>query len=206
MANAPSKTGIYNNAISRLGSTEFETSIDDSTRKTAVRACNLWDDLRRLLLSLHPFNFAIERHRLNESGEVPAFGWERAYRLPQGTLRWLPGTRENDEWFEGEREGDMILTDRAAPIAVRVIMDRPDVTTWSPAFVMAFTLALSEWLSFAVTESMGMTERMMDAAERAVRKAKRMDGLETGRRTRGAATIESTWLKARNRSFYGRPS
>ena len=198
------QTGIVNAALARLGSTERLTSIDDPTSSSAARARAVWGDLRRMLLSRHPFNFAIQRHLLNEDGDVPVFGWERQYRVPAGYVRWLPPAEGDADFHEGEREGDMILTNRRGPLPVRCIMDMVDVATWSPAFVMAMTVGLAEWLVMGVTESVGMTDRLVEIAERAIKLAKRIDGLETGRRQRGSVVVHSSWLSARSRSFHGR--
>lgn len=198
------QTGIVNAALARLGSTERLTSIDDPTSNSAGRARAVWGDLRRMLLSRHPFNFAIRRAMLNEDGVVPPFGWQRRFHLPEDCLRWLPPAEGDAGSFDGEREGDFILTNRSAPLPVRYIADMPDVSAWSPSFVMAMTVALAEWLAMGITESVGMTDRLVEIADRAIKLAKRLDGLETGRRQRGSVVVHSSWLTARGRSFHGR--
>lgn len=200
---ATTQTGILNAALARLGSTERLTSIDDPTSNTAARARTIWSDMRRLLLSRHPFNFAIARRLLNESGDIPVCGWERQYRLPEDCLRWLPPAVGDRDYYDGEREGDFILTNRRGELPCRYIADRADVTGWSPSFVMAMTVAIAEWVSMGVTESVGMTDRLVEIADRAIKLAKRLDGLETGRRQRGNVVMASSWLSARNRSFHG---
>ncbi len=196
---ATTETSILNAAIARIGSTEQVTSFTDSTSNTAKRAQRIWPILRRYMLAQHPWNFALKRHLLNEAGEKPKFGWDRQFTVPAEALRWLPPGDRDADWFEGEREGDFILTNHAAPLPVRCIMDITDVTKWSAGFVAAMEIALAAFLASPVTESVALTQWLTDVADNAVRKGKRLDGLETGRTRRQPARAQSSWLQARNR-------
>lgn len=200
---ATSQVGIVNAALARLGSTDRLTSIDDN-HNSAKRAKAAWRDLRRALLIRHPFNFAIGRARLNEDATPPAFGWRARFALPADCVRWLPPAPGDRGYFDGEREGDFILTNARAPLPCRYIRDVEEVPSWSPGFVMAMTIGLAQWISMGITESVGMQDRLDQIADRAIREAKRVDGLETGRRQRGAAMVHSDWLTARNRPNFGR--
>jgi hypothetical protein len=113
---AQSSTNILNTALARIGSTERVTSIDDTTSNSAKRANLVWDQLRRALMVRHPWNFAVMRAVLNEAGTTPLFGWKHQYAVPANCLRWLPPAEGEDGYFDGEREGDYILTDREAPL------------------------------------------------------------------------------------------
>lgn len=203
MAEAPNQTRIVNAALARLGSTDKVSSIDDPNSNSARRAKEIWDDMRRALLVRHPFNFAIKRALLNAAAEAPAFGYARKFRLPADCLRWLPPGRGTREWFEGEREGNFILTDEDAPLKCRYIADVNDVPSWSASFVLAATIFLAGWLNEGVTQSNTKQQSIDEMADAAIRLAKRMDGLETGATQRGAVVVHSTWLGARNRTTYG---
>lgn len=204
MAQPTTQTGIVNNALTRIGSNDRLVSFDTGGGNTGERARALWDDLRRLLLAMHPWNFAIARAPLNAASAAPEFGYTRKFQLPADCLRWLPpGDRREDHYFDGELEGRFILTDAVAPLRIRYIRDHTTVSEWSPGFVMAMTQALAEWLSEPVTQSVGMTDRMVEMAERAVKVGKRLDGLETGRRRMGGVVARSDWLAARHRAYPG---
>lgn len=198
----PSQTSIANNAISRVGSTETVTSIETQT-PTAQRIRGVWPQLRRGMLVQHPFNFAIWRQDLNAAAGagLPAIDDGLfAYRLPADCLRWLPPAAGDRGFFSGELESGFILTGRAAPIRCRYIRDVPDVTRWSAGFVEAFTEALAKWLAQPVTQSATMAQWLHDTTKEAVRLAKRLDGLETGRVQRGQVVRHSDWLTARGRT------
>lgn len=200
---APNATNILNTALARIGSTERVTSIDDTSSNSAKRAVAYWDQLRRLLLARHPWNFAIKRAELNEAGTAPAFGWERQFAVPGDCVRWLPPTLGDKDYYDGEREGDYILTNAMAPLPVRYIADATDVTKWSAGFVAAMEIALAAYLTSPVTESVALMQYMGNAADDAVRLGKRIDGLETGRTKRQPVRAQSAWLNARNRGSYG---
>jgi hypothetical protein len=213
----PSQTQIANNALSRIGSGEVLTSIDDPTSQSARRVRSIWPQLRRAMLARHPFNFAIRRRLLNPAGagtpgsdQLPS--WDEGltgYQLPEDCLRWLPPAEDDRHGYEGEREGNFILvrgrwqqTDGApSPLPCRYIADIDEVPTWSPGFVEGFTEALAKLLAQPVTQSATMAQGLHDTAEEAVRLAKRLDGLETGRRRRSGVAVRSDWLSARSRGY-----
>lgn len=202
MPEAPNQTRIVNAALARLGSTERLSSIDDSSN-SARRAKAVWDDMRRALLVRHPFNFAIKRVLLNAAAEAPAFGWDRQFSLPADCLRWLPPAHGSAEWYAGEREGDAILTNAAAPLKFRYIADVAEVPKWSPMFISAATIFIAGWINEGVTQSNTKQQGLDEMADKAIREAKRIDGLETGSTRRGNVVVQSRWLTARNRSTHG---
>ncbi|MDQ9783100.1 hypothetical protein, partial [Serratia marcescens] len=61
---------------------------------------------------------------------------------------------------------------------------------------------LADCMNEGITQSKGIGDRMLELADRAIREAKRIDGLETGTTRRGAVIAHSRWLSARNRSQY----
>jgi hypothetical protein len=202
MPQPPSQLKIVNAALTRLGNNSQLTSMEQGGN-VAARFAATWDLVRRALLARHPWNFAIERALLNASGDAPAFGWARRFQLPAGCLRWLPPAQGDADFFEGEREGDYILTDAEAPLKVRFIADHDDVTRWSPGFVEAITHCLAGWVSEGVTQSGRISERADAIADEAVRIGKRLDGLESTPGRRPRAVVASSWLRARNRPWNG---
>lgn len=200
----PTQTGIVNAALARLGSTDRLTSIESGGSNSAYRAAVLWDDVRRALLARHPWNFAIARKRLNAASPPPQFGYARRFKLPVDCLRWLPpGDRADRDWFEGEVEGGFILSNAAAPLPCRYIRDHDTVSEWPPMFVQAMTICLADWMCEGITQSVGINDRLIELADNAIRLAKRIDGLETGRKRAGGVVVRSEWLGSRRRSYPG---
>lgn len=192
----PTQTRIVNAAMAELGSQARVVTIDDDL-PVARQAKALWDETLRLLLAEHPWNFAIRHAELNANAAAPANGWNYGFDLPADCLRMLPGGPEfSDEWNRGEREGDTYYTDGEATLPVRYISSEAGgtVSRWPPHFVHAMTLMMAERLAETVTQSEGIKDRLRERAAEALRRAKRVDGLETGYTERRQATARSDWL------------
>ena len=195
-APVPSQTRIINAAYAECGSTTRINSIND---ELAFRARDLWDDIVSEYLAEHPWNFQIKRAAVNLTSDVDLTGTEysHAYAVPADCSRWLPPAKEAPNYFRGEIEGRYLLTDRELGGPIRYIRNDVTVSDWSPHFVRAVVLRLAESLADGVTQSEGKKDRLVDKADKALRRAKRIDGLESGNDRRGAVTVNSSWLQAR---------
>lgn len=197
---APTQTSIVNAALAELGSTQRIQSIDDDTN-VARDAKAVWDSTVRELLAEHPWNWAIGRTTLNAAAEAPDFGYTYGYTLPADNLRWLPSSREDgDAHFEGVEEGGLLLSDAEAPLQVRYISETRGarVALWPPKFVRAMQLAIAAKLAEPLTQDESIKSDFEDKAEKALRKAKRADGLASNNRARTRITAGSDWLRARD--------
>lgn len=202
MSKKPTQSKIVNAALSLLGSTERITSIDD-TKEIAKHAKAHWDLALQHIAGDHPWNFAIERAQLPEAQPAPAFGWTRAFELPNDCLRFLPPRDGDDTFYCCEVEDGRILTDSEAPLPVRYISSaKLDYTSkWPPYFAKAMQYELASRMAEAVTGSSSLQDKFGDAAWEAVKVAKRRDGLEGGRAKRAGATARGSWTRA---TRYGR--
>jgi hypothetical protein len=54
--------------------------------------------------------------------------YSQAFEKPADCVRWLPWRRGHEDYFEGEEEGDYILSNAAAPIAFRYINGIEDMS------------------------------------------------------------------------------
>lgn len=197
------QTAICNAVLAELGSTQRITSIHDGSNH-ANRFREIWPLVVPFAIVLHPWNFAIGRALLNEAGQKPPFGYARMFTLPADCLRWLPPARGDSDYYEAEREGNFLLTDHAAPLPCRYIRMEDDVARWSPGFTWLVKAFLSPIIAEGVTQSEGIAGRMEELAKSLLPQAKRIDGLETGRRRRAPAIAVSSWLRARGHARYPR--
>lgn len=202
-SDATDQTALCNAVLAELGSTARISSINEGSNQ-ANRFRAIWPLVVRYALALHPWNFAITRGLLNEAADKPAFGWQRKFALPPTCIRWLPPAIGDADYYEGEREGDFILSNRAAPLPCRYIAYVGDVAGWSPGFVWLVKAMLAPILAEGITQSEGIASRMEELSDKLLVRAKRIDGLETGRRRRGGVVARSDWLSGRSRPTYGR--
>tara|TARA_B100001179_G_scaffold209104_1_gene174776 strand:+ start:2023 stop:2664 length:642 start_codon:yes stop_codon:yes gene_type:complete len=190
------QTDIVNQALARLGSTQRVSSINE-TSEVAKDAATHWDAVLLYLTAEHPFNFAIERDILPETG-TPQHGWKRSFDLPPDCLRFLPPRPADDVYFECEVEGRAILTDSEAPLPIRYLSSSKidDTTRWPPYFALAVEVELAARMAEAVTGSTSIATKMADMAFDKLKNAKRRDGLESGRAKRSGAYARGSWSGA----------
>ncbi|WP_226018108.1 hypothetical protein [Novosphingobium sp. FKTRR1] len=191
-----SQTRIANRALILLGTVTRVISVDDPA-PLARQIKDLWHESRRAAIISHPWNFALFRAELNETGDAPAFGYTRRFAIPPEALRWLPPPRDSDWFFEGVEEGGHILTDASAPLPFRGIQDIEDVGAWPAHFqaFMAYQLAMD--LADAATQFSAKAQDMAQMREAALEEAKKLDGLASGERTTGNARYLSRWARSR---------
>lgn len=188
------QTEIVNAAAALLGSSERITSMDGAGN-LAKHARAIWDMTVRALLTDHPWNFAIERAPMN-AGPAPAFGYANSYELPAGCLRLLSWGDGDGRGRVGEVEGGKVLTDAEGPLQARFISDRQISATqqWPAHFTQAVVATLAHRLCEALTGKQGLNDRLADNAQAALRRARRIDGLESQHSKRGGITRRSSWL------------
>lgn len=200
MALPPSQTRACNSCLTLLGESRRITSINDNN-PLARQLLAVWDEAVDEVLADHPWNAALDRADLAVSADFTPEGteYEQAYEKPADCLRWLPWRRGHPDYFAGEEEGDYILSNAAAPISIRFIRRVDDLARWSPGMRACLAAKLAQKSAKAITGQGSMIDRMKDAYDDALAKAKRQDGAASGDRSRHA-NFQSAWLNARNQS------
>lgn len=176
------RTDLANRALAHLGE-EPITDIDDTT-STPARTCREFaGDVIDEVLRTHRWNCATARVALSELADAPAHGYERAYQLPADFLRLLEVNGEaweaSDEFHEIEA-GEQLLTD-ASTAEIRYIR-RIDVPEFDPLLAKCAALALAVEIAIPLTKDAGKREAMQAAFDAALRRACKVDAVETGTR------------------------
>ncbi|MFZ5704916.1 MAG: hypothetical protein ACOY5R_06575 [Pseudomonadota bacterium] len=197
MAGERSQTAAINAAAALIGSTSRIADIDQASA-LASAAKAIWDRTVDFVLCEQPWKPAVKRAMLNRLSEAPAFGWSYQYQLPTDCLRWLPFAADDANYFEGEQEGNLILTNHEGPLPVRFIWRNIDLTSWTPGMYEALIRKLAKDLAEPLTALAGVSNRAEVEAERAIRAARRQNGLATGNRDQNHQA-QSRWLAARRR-------
>jgi hypothetical protein len=193
------QTELVNAALAELGSTARIIALDDGSN-SARRAAALWANIVRMLLEQHPWNFALRRAQLNPLSAPPPFGYARAFQLPDDCVRWLPAAHGDPDFRAAEMEGRLLLTD-ADDMPVRYIAMVTSVADWPPSFANTVMLYLAAAMAEGITQSESIKDRLAERGEMALRRAKRLDGLQTGATRRAHVTASSGWLGARRRGW-----
>jgi len=173
MAILPSKTGICNLALKRIGANAV-TSIDTDDSNEARILVYLYDFVRRALLRSHPWNFAGKRQALSRLSTTPAFEYSYEYSLPDDCIRVM-NLYDSSEKFV--IEGRKLLTDETT-VNLRYIYDVTIEAYFDPLFVEVFALALAYRLSYNISGNSTVTQEIKLQLDEQMRIAKMVDGTE----------------------------
>ena len=174
-----SSTEVANMALTMIGAAGQITSLDDSSKE--ARICKMhYEQSRKSLLRLHPWNFAEARVTLSPLDETPTFGWTYAMQLPGDCLRILD---VDDGEAEYKIEGRKMLIDSNSA-DLRYIRDIQDFE--EPLFIEALVAFLAFKISYAITQSDTVRDVMFKAYQQVLAKARFVDATEDPAKLQGA--------------------
>lgn len=165
-----SSISICSNALIMLGDKPIASFTEGS--RAAQVAANLYTDAKRDFLRGHPWNAAIKRATLAPLADAPEHGFANQFQLPADFLRML----EVVDGQEFKVEGRRVLVN-ATVLRIKYVADVPE-DTWDAGMVSAMTLQMAALMALPITESSTKAEALAQTANRAVRRAKAIDGME----------------------------
>jgi hypothetical protein len=154
-----SAVNICNSALIKLGQ-ERINSLDDDNKRARLCKEQYYKVLRRVLRS-HPWNFAIKRATLTESGDSVTWGEEKLYALPSDCVR-VYGVE--GKYFKYKIEGRYIVTSDGAP-NIKYISDDVDEYLYDASFAEAVASWLAADLCYALTQSASLKEGLLREGE-----------------------------------------
>jgi hypothetical protein len=141
-----SVVGICNIALTSLGANTI-TSLSDGTAE-AVLCDAVWDNARRAVLRMHPWNFALKRIELAAEVGIPVFDYTKSYPLPADALRVIQVFQNPDYRLEGKR-----IVTNASTCFVKYIYDNQDIGSWDDNFKDLMAARVRMDLAFGITRS-----------------------------------------------------
>lgn len=197
----PSRNSITNHALDLLG----EPSVDDYTDavERAERIAAAWDDTRDALLRAYLWSFAIERASLAADSTAPTWGFARQFTIDGDVVRlvqvdqYYPPASLSDyvgtDSAPYRREGNKILTDIAAPLKVRWVINSVDVGSWDPCFARVMACDLADRYATRGTGSESIKQRIKSERSDALIQALRANAIETP----PTAIGDGSWMASR---------
>lgn len=180
MASTASRIDIWNMTLDLLEEAPL-TSLQDGTPVANWLDRN-YETSRDGELRKHPWNFALTRAQLAADAEAPAFGWARRFTLPGDCIAVKPLTvsgLQNGAPIPHEVEANRILTDAAAPLAVRYVRRVTTEGEFDPLFVEVLVAKLAFKMAHWLTGKSSFAERMLGFYREALSAARLADALES---------------------------
>lgn len=177
---------VANRALTKLGSARITSLSDDVKAARSISSC--FDDLRDDELRTSRWQFAMKRTTLAALSDAPTFGYQYQYALPSDFLRLDMINDEfpaavMDNYIGAEAldytiEGNMILTDIAAPLKLRYISRIEDPNQWDVNFREMLASRIAMEICEDLTQSDTKKQSAANDYKRAKSNAIRMGAIE----------------------------
>lgn len=181
-----SQTDIANHCLDLLGETSITDYSDAVERAERIRGA--WDATRDAALRAKWWRFSIERTTLAADVAAPAWGFTKQYSIAGNVVRVI----QVDEYYPSPSlsdlvgsdtspyriEGDKILTNIAAPLKVRWIVNTKDIGLWDACFAKVLACDLADRLSTRITGSENIKARIKAERRDALNDATQANALE----------------------------
>lgn len=190
---ATADVDIVNSAFAKLGVPRITALTDD------VRAARLANEqyakLRKKLLSMHLWNFAMTRVELAATVNEPEFGFTTEFLIPSNILRVIDTDLPEGEAWEVEFNVDnnKVIVCNSTTLKIRGTKDITDPTKFPPYFEECFAWLIASDLAYALTQSTTVADKIYGAFQKDLAEARSLDAQEAGLQTMGS----DPWLDAR---------
>lgn len=156
-------------AITHLGEDIVASPTEDA--ETVAKLNVVYDNLRRALLSLSQWRFAIKRVTISKDPTQTTYGELNRYAIPGDLIKPIPPDRSIYEDDRFKQEGSYLISRKDNDLNVRYIFDETREDKWSPLFLDAFSIALAAKVAYDITGSVSKEQALQERAERAIKKA-----------------------------------
>jgi len=198
---ALSKIDVCNQALLKVGadtiaSLDTSSDLDEGTIREA-NLCNIFfDQALEETMRIYPWNCCTARTLPVKLAEVPAFGYEFAFQLPNDCMRVINVFDSSDQDLNGVRwviEGDKVLCDYEI-IYLKYVQKPTNVGILDPLAVRALICNLALKLAIPLQLADDQAARILAELEQVVLpSARSVDTFEN----KELLTEESTWITSR---------
>lgn len=196
-----SEVSICNRALQKLGADTIQALTDDTNRARALALA--YEPVRDAELRRRRWRFAIKRVSLAALSSTPDSDYDYQYQVPNDYLRLIEGgdiaqTADMADYRGGASalysvEGNKILTNLGAPLAIRYIARITDPALFDVAFAEAFAMRLAFECCERITQSDSKQALCKDAYKEALKEARQANALEVA----AESIADDSWVLAR---------
>lgn len=176
---ASSWVAVINSALIKIGETPI-LSVDDGSKEANLAKAR-YEEVRDVVLRMHPWNCAMARVSLAPLTTVPAFDFTAEFQLPSDCIRLI----SIDESIDYRIEGLKILAD-ASELNIKYIQRVTDPNQLDVLCAEAVSLYLAWDLSYALKPNSQRTDYLLKVFQNHMRRAGSIDSQEDGRRVLSA--------------------
>lgn len=192
---------VANRALTKLGSGRITSLSDDVKAARSINSC--FEDIRDDELRANRWQFAMKRVSLAALASSPEFGFQYQYALPADFLRldmindeYPAAVMDNyigSETQEYMVEGNLILTDIAAPLKLRYISRIDDPNQWD----VNFREMVASRIAMEICEDLTQSDTKKQSAAKDYDRAKKV-AIRIGAIEKPPATPpDNTWIISR---------
>lgn len=180
---AVTKLIICNMALSRVGHDKLTQAqlVADAIR--AAQLVNIhYENARDATLRAHPWNFAVKRVALVDTGEAPEFEFAYAFSMPDDCLKIIRTDSEsegiNAEYrIENQNDVKVLVTDEGS-CEIEYIAQITDTTLFDPQFTDILAQRIAAEICTGLTDNANMTKGLWDVHAAKLREARGVDAQE----------------------------
>lgn len=189
---------LANRSLDLVGTNTIGT-LNDTTKEAMICRRN-YDQIRREVLRMHPWNFALTRATINlgnsQAPVAPAFEFTYSFFYPQDALRLTNITDsdgiDSNDFKDWALEGRFIFSSTDT-LWIRYVKDFIDVDDFDPVFFNCFALKLAWMISYKLTQSTTLKDQLWKDYLAAERRAKFLDSVENP----GFEIDSDVWMRSR---------
>ncbi len=177
---ATADVDIANSALAKLGAPAI-VALTDNVRAAVL--CNArYAALRKKLISSHPWNFATHRVELALTANTPEYEFDSEFLLPSDVLRVLETDLPDlDPWkVEFNVDNNRVLVCNSSSVKIKYLKDITDPTKFPAYFEEALAWLLAADISYAITQSIAVSQNIHAKAQAELRDARGLDAQESG--------------------------
>lgn len=196
MAVASSPLDICNLALDHLNQDPIN-SITDPVSKTEKLLSRWYDNVRKRVLRMHTWNFAIKTLTISPNALGDPLDWTHEYVLPSDYIRLVSIGDKLMPTKHYDVQAGRLLINAEGPLRFRYVFDNQNVEQYDPLFVEYFAGELALAVSFALSANLGLKNNIAEMLRELRQSAFSVDGQERPPRRRET----SRFKRARTRGL-----
>lgn len=163
---------ICNTALIELGAEPISSLSETSPQAVACNA--VWDQARRAVLRVHPWNFALKTEELAQlATNTRKYRYTYAYQLPSNNIRLLTVDANQDYKLEAN-----VIYTNSSTCKIKYVYDNISTASWDSLFVDLMSAKVQAKIAMAITRDRATAEYAQAVYQQRLMSAQAVDASE----------------------------